>query len=620
MRDYLAACLSARFTLFSLFTLSLVTFGAAQDTMTGGNTGGATGGAMRSQSDLQLLTDPFLQLPTENSVRVVWFTEFLGQTHTVSYGEGFSQSVQAETTKLSRVAEDEDSRVGEQTGDEEEPLYEGVTPRDVWRHEAEVTGLSARVPYFVTSVDEEGAEVRSDPFTLAPLPAEGAPLQILLTSDHQLKEMTPANLQKVEETVGQVDAVFLSGDLINIPDRASEWFDDNRGFAFFPSLQGKADYTLEHETDDGVVSATYRGGELIQHAPLFPVVGNHEVMGRYNLGQSLNEQFGDPQPQEVAQARYEQLREVVNPGDDPEVRAQWLRDNSFNTVTYEELFTLPDSGPAGEHYYLVRYGDVAMIGLYATRIWRTPSMDDDAKGKYREAEEDLNIPANWGYGDFVFEDLSVDSEQYAWLIEQLQSEAFQSAPYKVVLMHQGPHGVGDNYNPVFANPQQIIDYAEDGRIDAVRYEYPLEADILVRDVEPLLSEAGVQLVHQGHSHLWFRLQNEAGVTFLETSNVGNSYGCYVEGYDERGNVPDDPRYHAENYVKVGDPHGLEPIPPSVTAPQQDEAGNDLPCITSSELTAFSILDTGTGTVKSYVFNTLEPNSEVQLFDEFALTE
>ena len=34
-----------------------------------------------------LLTDPFLQLPTEDAVRVVWFTEFEGAEHFVLYGE-----------------------------------------------------------------------------------------------------------------------------------------------------------------------------------------------------------------------------------------------------------------------------------------------------------------------------------------------------------------------------------------------------------------------------------------------------------------------------------------------------------------------------------------------------
>jgi hypothetical protein len=454
------------------------------------------------------------------------------------------------------------------------------------------------------------------------LPAEGQPLKILLTSDHQLKEMTPANLQKIEETIGQLDAVFFAGDLVNIPDRASEWFDDNRGFAFFPSLQGRAEHTLERSQErDGITytsQVTYRGGEIIQNAPLFPVIGNHEVMGRFNPSTTTSAQYNDPHPRAVAEQRYEQLENIVNPYNDPAVRDQWIQDNSYNTITYEELFTLPDDGPAGERYYAIKYGEVYMIGLYATRIWRTPSLAADARGKYREPEADLNKPDNWGYGDFIFEDLAIGSEQYEWLVQRLNSEAFKNTPYKVVVMHQGPHGVGDNYNPVFAHPEQIIDYDDEGRITAVRYEYPIDADILISDIEPLLNQAGVQLVHQGHSHLWFHLQNSAGVHFLETSNVGNSYGCYLEGYQERGNVPDDPRYDSENYVSTGDPRGLSPLPPSIFAPQQDNMGNDLPCIASNELTAFSILDTKTGTIKSYVFDTRAPESDVVKFDEFPL--
>ncbi len=35
----------------------------------------------------QLLTEPFLQLPTETSIQVIWFTEFFGTGHQVRYGE-----------------------------------------------------------------------------------------------------------------------------------------------------------------------------------------------------------------------------------------------------------------------------------------------------------------------------------------------------------------------------------------------------------------------------------------------------------------------------------------------------------------------------------------------------
>jgi hypothetical protein len=568
-----------------------------------------------------LLSDPFLQLPTENGVYVVWFTEWEGEAHTVTVdGEAF----EATTTKMTRTAEDSSSWVGDQQGDG--TVYTAYTSRDIWRHEAQVTGLTQgmRVPYFVTSTAEDGEAVVSDEFTLQPLPEEGQPLEILLTSDHQLKAMTPANLQMVERVAGEgeIDAVFFAGDLQNIPDRASEWFDDNRGWAFFPGLQGNGGHTLERtRTEDDITittQATYVGGELIQHAPLLPAAGNHETMGRYNLGNDLGTQYNDPQPREIAEARYEEIAGIVNPEGDPEVREQWVSDNSFNTLTYEELFTLPNDSPGGETYWAMQFGDVYIISLYSTRIWRTPSLGEDARGKYREPLEDLNTPDDWGYGDFIFVDLSVGTPQYDWLVGQLESDAFQNAKYKVVLMHQGPHGLGDNINPVFAHPVQIIDYDDEGRIEAVRYEYPIEEDVLFRDIEPLFDEYGVHLVHTGHSHVWWRMQNEAGVNFIETSNVGNNYGCYVEGYRERSNVPNDERYNAENYVATGDPHGLEPVFPTEFSPMTTDAGESLPCIASNEMTAFTLFDTETGTISSYVFDTRDPQSEPRLFDQFTI--
>lgn len=569
-----------------------------------------------------LLTDPFLQLPTADGVHVVWFTEFEGTRHFVTFGDSFGESVDAETNKLSRMFEDAASRVGEQT--ENGQVYSGVTPRDIWRHEAYVEGIDGAIPYTVTSVLEDGTEVTSDQFTLAPLPAAGQPLRILLTSDHQLKEMTPANMEMVAETIGQVDAVFFAGDLQNIPDRASEWFDDNRGYAFFPGLQGNASHTLNRTMTDGEVTInttrTYVGGEIIQNAPLFPVIGNHEVMGRFIAGNDLGYQFNDPRPRAVAEARYEEIAELVNPSDSEEVREQWILNNSFNTVSYEEIFTLPEASPGGEQYYAMQFGDVYLIGLYGTRIWRSPSLSESTRGKFREAERYLSLPDEWGWGEFIFEDMAEGSEQYEWLVEQLNSEAFQNSPYKIVMFHQPVHGVGDNSIPAYVHPEQIIDRAEDGSITAIRYEYPLENDIFVRDVEPLLNEAGVQIVHNGHSHVWYHVENEAGLDFFETSNVGNNYGCYLEGHSQRAGVPNDPRFNAENYPTVGDPHGLEPIMPSLLAPMQNESGSDLPCVASNEITVFSILDTGTGIISSYYFDTRDPLSAPAVFDEFSIIE
>jgi predicted phosphodiesterase len=537
----------------------------------------------------QLLSDPFLQLPTENSVRVVWFTEFAGSGHTVSYDQDFRQQVIATTTKLSRTREDRESRVDIE--------YKRPTKRDIWRHEAEVTKLDSniRLPYRVTSVREDGKSISSGEFTLAAKPKPGTPLKILLTSDHQLKPMTAANLQKVVEKVGRVDGVFFAGDLINIADRASEWFDDNRGGAFFPCLQGLAKYEL---SKDGV-KTTYTGGEIIQHAPLYAAIGNHEVMGRFERTGSLGDEFSDSYPRQSAIAQLLKQK-----------RDRTVKDYSFNTDTYEEIFTLPQSDRGGKKYYAVTFGDVRLVVLYATNIWRPPSLDKSAKGKYQEREQDINNPDEWGYGQHIFEDISRGSPQYNWLEAELNSSQFQEAKYKVVMLHHPPHSLGDNIVPAYTNPVQIIDTDKNGTI-SVRYEYPIEQDYLIRDVVPLLEAASVQLVFYGHSHLWNRFISK-GINFLETSNVGNSYGAAIG--EKRRDVP----ISNNNYQVTGDPNGLEPIVPTI-APLLGENGQKLPYLASNDITAFSIFDTATGSVSSYRFDTLKPDSEVIKFDEFNLS-
>lgn len=55
-------------------------------------------------------------------------------------------------------------------------------------------------------------------------------------------------------------------------------------------------------------------------------------MGRRKSG-SLNDEFDDPVPRTVAQQ--------IKPHPTETVSDRWLKDNSFNTDTYEEIFTLP---------------------------------------------------------------------------------------------------------------------------------------------------------------------------------------------------------------------------------------------------------------------------------------
>ncbi len=578
-------------------------------------------GAFASSESPALLTDPFLQLPTENGVHVVWFTEWRGKDHRVVYGTDFAQVARAHTVKMTRLAEDGQSWVGKQSADAS--VYDSYAPRDIWRHEAYAEGLSPgqRVPYFVSSTVKQGEVVNSDRFTLAPLPAKGQALKILLTSDHQLTAMTTANLQMVARVTGGVDAILLSGDLQNMADRASGWFDDARGGSFFPALQGRASFELKakriEQGQTVTLARTYNGGELIQHAPLFPVIGNHDVMGRFNPDDSIATQFGNPQPRAVAESRYQQLAELINPSGNHDLRRSWIQDNSFNTITYEEIFTLPAGAPQGERYYALEFGDLYVIGLFTTRIWRHPHLNRKNPGKYDEPAASIGTSGSWGYGDFIFEDVAVGSEQHDWLQGILASERFQRAKHRVVLMHQGPHGLGQNYIPVFAHPVQIKDKTDAGDVESIRYEYPLKKDILVNDVRPLLEQYRVQLVLQGHNHVWFRLYKD-GVHYLETSNVGSTFGCYVPGYKTRAYYPDDPRFDAGNYVLAGDPHGLAADYPSEFSPQTDQAGNALPCVNSDEMTVFSVLYTDTGSIKSYVFDTRYPESTPRMFDQFLL--
>ncbi|MGB3265004.1 MAG: metallophosphoesterase [Microcoleus sp.] len=548
----------------------------------------------------QLLTDPFLQLPTANSVRVVWFTEFPGTCNTVAYGENLNQIAAANTTKLSRTREDKDSHISDS-------IKQGITRtnpvlRDIWRHEAEVPNLrpGVRIPYSVTSQTKDGTSVSSKVFTLSAIPAAGIGLKILLTSDHQLMPMTAANIQKVAETIDKIDAVFIAGDLINIADRASEWFDDYRGRAFFPALQGRA----FSEIDKNGIKTVYSGGELIQHAPLFPAMGNHEIMGRFSTTSTLNDQFNDAFPRAAAEKIYPYLTQKYAVKD----RDILLKKNTFNSDTYNEIFSFP----AEKNYYALTFGDVRLVTLYVTNIWRTPNLDPDARGRYRERDEDLDRPEKWGYGQHIFEPIVKGSAQYNWLEQELKSAEFQQAKYKVVMFHHPPHSVGDNIVPAYTDPVQIVNRTSDGEIKMVRYEYPKQQDYLIRDVVPLLETAGVQLVFYGHSHLWNRFVSSSGMHFLETSNVGNSYGAFTG--EKRRFVP--PGYR-EDYSATGDPNGLEPVVPTV-APLLGKDGLPLPYIESNDITAFSIFETENGTVSSYYFDTRKPKSKVVKFDEFKL--
>jgi hypothetical protein len=424
--------------------------------------------------------------------------------------------------------------------------------------------------------------------------------------------MAAANVQRAAETAGRFDAVFFAGDLVNVPDRASEWFDDNRGASFFPILQGNAAVRLSHDLG----GAWYRGGEIIQHAPIFPVVGNHDVMGRFSMINSLNFQSDDTWPREVAQEQYLKLYGTLrNPREEPTIWRRWVEDNSFSAITFSEIFTLQPEAAERRPYYSQRIGDVNLIALCVSRAWRIPGLelDEITHGAYHEV--DVNNPANWGYGAHIFQSIAPGSPQHQWLVERLRSPEFRTARYKVVMLHHSFHSLGLDVVPPFSDPIRVVHRDTQGRIVDIRYEYAAHDDYLAQDLEPVLQEAGVNLVLTGHNHLWNRFVGSTGIHFLETSNVGNTHGAYWRDNKRHSYPPD----FLDHYVSVGDPNGLAPVLPNIH-PLTDHSGQPLPYVASNYLSAFSILDTEKGTVSSYYFDTREASASAVKFDEFGLVQ
>jgi hypothetical protein len=579
---------------------------------------------------LPLLSDPFLQVPEKDSVNVVWATEFAGAEHAVLVGEAVGTLTadqldeaaagkvagvavfDADTSKFSRLVEDAGSNIPAA----EKPAA-GVAERDVWRHEAKVSGLThgERVPYRVVSFGDGGTGFAgSGTFSLSPAPQAGDDQRILITSDHQAMSNTAANLQMASKTFGDIDAVFLAGDLVNQPDRASEWFDDSRGGAFFPVLQGNASRASTH-------GEAYTGAEILQNAPIYTAIGNHEVQGRVADSTSISDSFNYPVPTEVAAAEYEKVAATVNPTGDPAVKAAWIEDNSFSSTTYEEMFSLPESATGDERYYAVTVGDVRLISLYSTRIWRAdPNTADPAArtaiSRYQETPAVLGAPLKQGHGEFIFEPIDDGSEQLAWLEGELKSKEFTDARFRVVMMHEGVQTMGGNVMPHFTDPVRTVETDANGATTGIRYEYPADQNHLINDVGPLLEEAGVDLVQQAHNHIWNRFKSENDVNYLETSNTGNTYRVFHPLSGNSRPIPKAP-WIASNYLAQGNPGGLEPIMPTGAAPT-NAAGVKTPFVQSNDHAVFTLLDTGSNEVISYIYDVRTPEVAPVELDRFSL--
>lgn len=547
----------------------------------------------------ELLTDPYLQHPTDDSVLVEWYTEYKGEDNCVELFENGtdnepSRIIKASTVKLSRI----------RGGKNNKNFDDSSVKADIYKHKAVIDNLpeyhgkeAERVLYRVIS---DGAV--SDIYSLSAIPQPGTELKILLTSDLQMKDMCAANFEMVEKEIGRIDAVFVNGDCVDVTDRAYDWFySDN---SFFRVLQGKAN----HKTGN----RRYKGGSIIQSAPVYVSVGNHDVMGIYDEEVPISFQFNSPKPRFYAEEKYEQLTDK-----DSVDKEKFIKDNSFNTDTYEEIFDLPLNNKGKELYYTLSIGDVDMIVLDTSRVWRQPMLG--ITGKYTESPD---APKEfYGYGDFIFEDISEGSDQLTFLKREIKKQSYKDAKYKLVMFHFQYHSLGGNQIPPYTDPvaSEVTDPVSGKKM--VTYDYPKSEDYIDKYVAPLLEEGGVDLLFTGHSHVWDRFKTESGMNILESSNIGNTYNCFMEP-DIRSDYPsaidkDDPRHaiadnwDKENYVLSGDPYGLKPESPNIK-----KLPDNKPYLASNTITAFSVLDTGKGTVDSYYFDTENPDKGVVLFDSF----
>ncbi len=106
-------------------------------------------------------------------------------------------------------------------------------------------------------------------------------------------------------------------------------------------------------------------------------------MGRFSKDLSLRDQFDNSIPRSVAETLYQQ-RVIKSAGNSTD-REAWVKNHSFNTDTYEEIFTLPDTSPSGKQYYAITFGDIRLVVLYITNMWRAPNLSANVRESIKSA-------------------------------------------------------------------------------------------------------------------------------------------------------------------------------------------------------------------------------------------
>jgi len=258
-------------------------------------------------SSASILAGPCLQNPETHQITVCWLSD-RPEKGLVLYGKNLALRAPGGTGQF-------------------------VAPIKAYFHAIKLVRLkpAASYPYRVVS----GADT-SAVFSFRTAPPRGTPVSFLAISDAQQKPDLPSTARTIARTV-HPDLILFSGDLINNPRRAADWFGGQR--SFFDIFAGD------------------QGARLLQSVPIFPTIGNHE--------------YGEQD------------------------RAGPYRDERRNLSVYTALFVLPGN----ERYYSHDFGNVHFVHLNVARLWRLkparqprwPLGDSIEKGstQYRWLEHDL---------------------------------------------------------------------------------------------------------------------------------------------------------------------------------------------------------------------------------------
>lgn len=80
----------------------------------------------------------------------------------------------------------------------------------------------------------------------------------------------------------------------------------------------------------------------------------------------------------------------------------------------------------------------------------------EGRAQHHEATQNINDPFEQGWGRHIFEPVKKGSDQYRRLKKRLWSDVFQSAKYKIVMLHRPVHSIGVNVVPPFTDPDSGV--------------------------------------------------------------------------------------------------------------------------------------------------------------------